>query len=70
MPRALISERLMQVSRLIRFVHTEYGIRVLLMWKGLSKSEDTMESVHTVFEHVPVMIKRLQSRKLPETIGR
>ena len=59
----LSSETGMPVARLLRLEDTEDGLHVVVRWKGLPDTEDTLEPIERVFEDVPEMVKRLLSRK-------
>ena len=59
----LSSETGMPVTRLLRLVDTEDGLKVIIRWKGLQNSEDTEEPLERVFEDVRQMLLRLLRRK-------
>lgn len=63
MSHVLSSETGMQVQRLMRLVETDDGLMVLVRWKGLPNSEDTMEPVKKIHEDVPVLLEKLLCRK-------
>ena len=63
MLHVLSSESGMVVSRLMRLVESEDGLHVVVRWKGLPHSEDSMEPLGRIYEDVPQMVLRLTNRK-------
>jgi len=63
MSHVLSSETGMPVARLMHPVEEQDGIKVLVRWKGLPNSEDTLEPLQRVYEDVPEMLLRLFQRK-------
>ena len=63
MPHVLSSETGMPVSRLLRLLDTEDGIKVLVRWKGLPDTEDSAEPLQNVYEDVPQLLLKLLNRK-------
>ena len=63
MSHVLSSETVMPVSCLMRLEDTEDGLKVLVRWKGLPNSEDSLEPLARVYEDVPQMLLRLLQRK-------
>ena len=63
MSHVLSSERGMPVARLIKLVNTSEGLKVLVRWKGLPHSEDTLQPLGQLYEDVPQMVLRLLQRK-------
>lgn len=59
----LSSETGIPVARLMRLVDDPNGMKVLVRWKGLPNSEDSLEPLARVFEDVPQMVTRLLHRK-------
>ena len=60
---AIQSEHGMPVARLLKLVKNDSGIGVLVRWKGLSSSEDTVEPLQQVFEDVPALLQKLLTRQ-------
>ena len=63
MDNVLQSEIRMQIARLMRLEDTTNGLKVIVLWKGLEKSEDSSEPLKNVYEDVPQMVNRLLKRK-------
>lgn len=64
MSHVLSSETGMPVARLMRLEETDdRTLKVVVRWKGLPHSEDTLEPLHRVYEDVPRMLLRLLQRK-------
>ena len=63
MEHVLQSEIGMPVARLMGLEDSRNGLKVLVRWKGLDNSEDSLEPLQNVFEDVPTMVKRLLQRK-------
>lgn len=61
MPHVIASETAMPFQGLLRLV--EKGLKVLVCWRGLPKSEDTLEHVKKVFEDVSLLFEKLLCRK-------
>lgn len=59
----LASETGMPVSRLLRLVEEDGKFFVIVRWKGLSASEDTIEPLQRVYEDVPQLLIKLLKRK-------
>jgi len=59
----LSSETGMVVARLLRLEEHEDGLYVVVRWKGLPNSEDSVEPLEKVYEDVPRMLERLLARK-------
>jgi len=63
MSHVLSSETGMPVARLMRLVDEPNGMQVLVRWKGLPISEDSLEPLERMYEDVPQMVLRLLQRK-------
>jgi len=63
MPHVISSETGMQVQRLMRLAEGPSGILVVVRWRGLPASEDTMEPLRHIYEDVPQMLLNLFNRK-------
>ena len=63
MSNLLASETGMPVARLMRLKDTDDRLKVLVRWKVLPNSEDSLEPLEQVFEDVPEIVKRLLLRK-------
>lgn len=63
MSHVLTSETGMIVQRLLSLEENEDGLFVRVRWKGLSESEDTLESIEQLYEDVPVLFEKLLKRK-------
>lgn len=48
---------------MIELIDTDDVMNVLTLWKGLGPSEDTLESLGTVYEDVPEPLLKLLERK-------
>lgn len=59
----LASETGMPVSRLLRLIEQDNQLFVLVRWKGLENSEDTLEPLLRVYEDVPQLLVKLLRRK-------
>lgn len=59
----LASETGMLVSRLLRLVEQDDQLCVLVRWKGLEDTEDTLEPLQRVHEDVPQLLAKLLRRK-------
>lgn len=59
----LSSETRMPVSRLLKLLDVDGKLFVNVRWKGLGKSEDTMEPLQRVYEDVPELLVILLRRK-------
>ena len=51
------------MARLLRLVDQDGDLYVVVRWKGMSESEDTMEPLSRVFEDVPALTRKLLARK-------
>lgn len=61
----------MPVSSMLFLVETDEGIEVLVMWKGLSYGEDTLEPIQKVNEDVPkLFVKFLELRSTSQGLSR
>ena len=67
MSHVLSFETGMPVARLLRLVDEQDGMKVLIRWKGLSKSEAILEPLERVYKDVPAMLLRLLGRKTTPT---
>ena len=67
MSHVLSSETGMTVQKLLRLVRNPEGFHVLVRWKGLPSSDDTLEPLRNVYEDVPAMLKKLLERKTTPT---
>lgn len=56
------SETGMPVSRLLKLVKLDGSFCVAVRWKGLSKSDDTLEPLRCVYKNVPRMVVKLVDR--------
>ena len=63
MTHVLSSESGMAVSRLMRLAESDDALHVVVRWKGLPHSEDSMEPLGRIYEDVPQMVLRLINRK-------
>ena len=63
MSHVLQSETGMTVQRLLRLEEHPDGVYVLVRWKGLPNSDDTLEPLVKVYEDVPRMLERLLNGK-------
>lgn len=63
MSHVLSSETGMPVARLLRLEEVDDEIKVLVRWKGLQPSEDTLEPIANVHEDVPTLFKKLLDRQ-------
>ena len=63
MSHVLQSETGMTVQRLLRLKEHPDGVYVVVRWKGLPNSDDTLEPLLKVNEDVPRMLERLLNRK-------
>ena len=63
MSRVLPSETGMVVARPMRLEEHDDGLYVVVHWKGLPHSEDTLEPLGKVYEDLPRMLERLFTRK-------
>lgn len=59
----LASEMGMPVSSLLRLVEEDDQLFVLVRWKKLGDSEDTLEPLRRVFKDVPQLVIKLLLRK-------
>lgn len=50
------------MQRLIRLEESDDGLKVVIRWKGLPASEDTLESLHRVYEAVTELLNKLLDR--------
>ena len=57
------SEHGMPVGRLQKLVDDHNGIGVLIRWKGLPDTEDTIEPLQEVYSDVPQLLLKLLDRK-------
>ena len=70
MSHVLSSETGMPVARLLRLLDQDGGIYVVVRWKGLSESEDTLEPLSRGFDDVPALTQKLLARKsTPATLS-
>lgn len=53
----------MPISRLLHVEEHEGKLFVAVRWKGLDKSNDTLEPLDRVFEDAPMRVKKLIQRK-------
>ncbi len=68
-PHVLYSERGMPVARLMGLDETTDRIYVRVHWRGLPRSEDTLEPILKAYEDAPALMKNLLSRKsLPRAL--
>ena len=63
MSHVLSSETGMPVARLLRLVDQDGNLYVVVRWKGMSESENTMEPLSRIFEDVPAVTRKLLARK-------
>lgn len=72
MPHVLNSETetWMVIHRLLRLVENGSGIYVVVRWRGLPESEDTLEPLVNIYKDVPQLLLKLQLRKsTPQTLA-
>lgn len=63
MPNVIASETGMPVQRLLRLVDADEGLKVLVCWRGLPGSEDTLEPPEKVYEDVLQLFEKPLCRK-------
>ena len=70
MSHVLSSETGMPVARLLRLDEVDDKVKVLVRWKELQPSEDTLEPIENVYEDVPTLFKKLLDRQsTPRTLA-
>lgn len=62
-PHVLSSQTGMPVSRLMQLIDDLDGSKVLVRWKGLPTTEDSLEPINRVYQDVSKMFLRLLRRK-------
>lgn len=63
MDHVLQSEKSMPVERLLSLEDSPDGLQVLVRWKILENSKDSLEPLKNFYEDVPLMVDRLLKRK-------
>ena len=63
MSHVVTSETGMVVQRLMRLVEDDGKLKVLVRWRGLPESEDTLEPLRQVYDDVPTLFRKLLERR-------
>lgn len=59
MPHLVSSETAMPVQRLMRLIESEEGLFVLICWRGMPQTEETLEPLNKIHEDVPQLLEKL-----------